>query len=448
MKKTFFRILTISLLFSTAFPLAAADGSIEATSQVNWITKKFVSSISLDTKKAEIQMPSGKKKASASIKTKMPQLIQNPLLYLFKDNESYLAHSVIDGELSSDQITDYIMSGYKTPDVFTSNLNYLHTTNTLNINEIGSYLVYHKMAYSPVRPIDDVPSRPYSGIIIDARGKNKVHGEFVSDNTYPCFFPVLWDENMNVIYEKSAADPEVIINNGMVGYHYSDDKNLYRDRIGSNPLYIKAKQVYGRNRTDPVIARKDALKILTVPENVKLLNEGKIVILLDKENLIYNVAVPEKDESYYVKFKTIKQYVISNSIPDVEVSSGPDGIVFSVNLNFYPDSPELLDSERGRIHMIADQLKNLLLDDGYTILVEGHTADVGKPVGQLNLSIERTETVMNALIDEGIERSLFTYKGYGGTMPIATNLTPEGRAENRRVNIIARPRQTYIQIDW
>ena len=90
----------------------------------------------------------------------------------------------------------------------------------------------------------------------------------------------------------------------------------------------------------------------------------------------------------------------------------------------------------------------MLVNDGYTILIEGHTADVGKPVGQLNLSIERTRTVMNALIEEGLDEKLFTYKGYGGTMPVATNQTEEGRAQNRRVDITARPRATYIQRDW
>ena len=108
----------------------------------------------------------------------------------------------------------------------------------------------------------------------------------------------------------------------------------------------------------------------------------------------------------------------------------------------------MLPQEKVRIEAIANQLKTLLIDDGYTILVEGHTADVGKPVGQLNLSIERTRTVMNALIGQGIEESLFSYKGYGGTDPIADNDSEEGRAQNRRVYITARPRATYIQRDW
>ena len=93
-------------------------------------------------------------------------------------------------------------------------------------------------------------------------------------------------------------------------------------------------------------------------------------------------------------------------------------------------------------------LEEIIQNDEFTILVEGHTADLGKPVGQMNLSIERTRTVMNALIQEGIPEKLFTYKGYGATKPIADNKTEEGRAQNRRVDITARPKATYIQRDW
>ena len=53
--------------------------------------------------------------------------------------------------------------------------------------------------------------------------------------------------------------------------------------------------------------------------------------------------------------------------------------------------------------------------------------------------------VVSELVKNGLPRSIFSYKGYGGTKPVASNATPEGRALNRRVIITARPKATYIQ---
>ncbi|MCR4631343.1 MAG: OmpA family protein [Treponema sp.] len=441
-------IFSIGLLSLLTFSAGAKEPSVEAVSSINWITRDFTTDITMDTLKAGLEMPSGKKTASQQIKAKMPPLIQGPLLSLFENSEKNLSDMVIDNELTLDQIYHFIMGGYKTPDVFTQDLKYLKTKNTVNTNSLTRQLVRHNHPYNPEKPIDIVPSRQYSGIIIDARDALPVHGEYVKSETYPCFFPKIWDEDMETVYERNQVSPEVIKEKDMVAYHYSDDTTLYEDRVGGDPLYIKATQVFGRNRTDPVIKHKDALKIFTVPGNVELMRQGKVVILLNKENLIYKISIPEKQPSYYVQYNSIKQYFYENKVPDVTVTDSIDGIKFFVDLKFYPDSPELLPSEKTRIEAIALNLKNLLVDDGYTILIEGHTADVGKPVGQLNLSIERTRTVMNALINEGIDESLFSYKGFGGTMPIADNETEQGRAQNRRVEITARPRQTYIQRDW
>lgn len=445
LKKRLAALLSFSMLISLAF---AAETTVEAVNSINWITREFKTNISLDTKKANLQMPSGKKTASNNIIQKMPPLTQPALLSIYEDSNKNLSDMVIEQKLSLDQVYDFIMGGYKTPDVFSQDIKYLKTTNTLNINDIGKLLVNHKRSYNPEKPIEYTASRAYTGIIIDARGSYQVHGEYVKSEIYPCIFPQIWDDQMNRVFEKNLVDPAVVVKEGLVKYHYSEDNKAYEDKVGSDPLYIRATQVYGRNRCDPIIKHKDALKILTVPENVKLLQEGKIVILLDKQNLIYDIKVPEKTQAYYYKYNAVKQYFYENKVPGITVSDSIDGILFSVDLKFYPDSAELLPSESVRIELIAENLKNILMDDGYTILVEGHTADVGKPVGQLNLSIERTRTVMNALIDEGLDKGIFTYKGYGGTMPIASNATEEGRAQNRRVDITARPRATYIQRDW
>lgn len=442
MKKT-----SIFLLFIFICSVSFSQ-TIESISEIDWTTKTFTSNITLDTVKAEIKMPSGKKTASTQIKAKTPELIQRPLLTLFVNNNECLGDEIIKNNITLDHIAQIIEDGKTTPEVFTHDTKQLKTTNTLDVNSISSLLIKNKNGYKPETPIEDIPSRAYSGIIIDARGSIPVHGEYVSSEVFPSFFPTVWDEEMNIIYEKNIVNASTSIARGIVKYDYQDDFRRFEDIIGYDALYIRATQVYGRNRTDPIIKKSDALKILTVPENVDLLNQGKVVILLDKKNLIYKVTAPEKDKEYYVKYNTVKQYMYENKVDDIIVNDSLNGILFSVDLKFYPDSDQLLPGEEKRIQKIAEMLSEIIRDNSYTVLVEGHTADVGKPVGQLNLSIERTRTVMNALINEGLEKSLFTYKGYGGTRPVATNSTEEGRAQNRRVDITARPRATYIQRDW
>ena len=102
------------------------------------------------------------------------------------------------------------------------------------------------------------------------------------------------------------------------------------------------------------------------------------------------------------------------------------------NLNFKPDSAELLPGENERLDQIAQVLKEV---PDQMFLVEGHTASVGYEKGEMKLSVERANSVANALIQRGIPREKFICKGSGGTKPIADNSTSEGKAKNRRVEI-------------
>lgn len=443
-----------SILFFSLFFLHAEGNyvskstAVSSVSRVNWITKEFVSDISLDIKDAGLQMPSGKTAAISIIRQRLPSLLKSSLLSLYVDSMSYLGDFVEEENITLEQISKIVEDAHRTPALFSSDGKNLNTTNTIVLDTISKELVKHKYPYMVEAPLDIVSTREYSGIIIDCRGSLPVHGEYTKSECYPCFFPEIWDENMELVFEKNMVNRDVARNQGINAYHYSDDFSLFEDRVGVDPLYIKAFKVYGRNRSDPVIRRSDAWKITSLEANKKLIQDGKVVILLDKENLIYNVSVPDKDPSYYASFRTVKKYMYENKVPDVTVKESLQGILFSVDLKFVPDSPELLPEEHHRIRKIAEMLVEIISDNSFTILVEGHTADLGKPVGQMNLSIERTRTVMQALVNEGVPESLFTYKGYGATRPVATNNTEEGRAQNRRVDITARPRATYIQRDW
>lgn len=449
MNTLFLRTIVSGLLFSlAAVPLSAQQTTMTSSSTVNWITKQFISTVTLDTKKAGLELPSGRNAASGRMQMKLPILIKDPLLSLYVDNNSQLGDFVLDKTLSPEQITDIIENGQMTPDVFNDDGTTLSSVNTVNMNEIGRLFIKQRYPYTPAEPINTISSRPYSGIIIDARGKLPVQGEYVTSSVSPCFFPEIWNEGMDLIYERNMMENEAAKKNGIVLYNFSDNESTYADRIGTDPLYIRAYKVYGRNRTDPVIHTDDALRILSVPQNRELLKKGKVVILLDKDELIHNAAAPQKDNAYYVAYAAVKQYFYENKVPGIKIADGTNGIQFSIDLKFEPDSPKLLPSEQPRIDVIAEKLQELIKNNEFTILVEGYTADVGKPAGQMNLSIERTQTVIRALIAKGIPEGLFTYKGYGGTNPIASNETEEGRKQNRRVDITARPKATYIQRDW
>ncbi len=69
------------------------------------------------------------------------------------------------------------------------------------------------------------------------------------------------------------------------------------------------------------------------------------------------------------------------------------------------------------------------------IEVRGYTDATGSERGNLNLSQQRAEKVAQALQDRGIPASHLSVAGYGHAKPLASNLTPEGRQKNRRVEI-------------
>jgi len=393
-------------------------------------------------------MPDGKNTASRRIEFKLPALIKDPFLSLYVDSDTQLGDLVLDDTLTLEQIIKIIEKGEKKPYVFGTDGITLNTKNTVDMLEIVRLLFKQQYPYTPREPIDIISSRPYTGIIIDARGSLPVQGEYISSIVSPCFFPEIWNEDMDLIFERDMVEQQKVNEYGIVHYDYSDDRSRYENLIGTDPLFIKAEKVYGKNRTDPVIKTDEALRILTVPENKDLLKQGKVVILLNKEQLIHDVSVPQRDNSYYAAYNTVKNYFFEDKVPDVTIQDTINGILFSVDLKFKPDSPELLSTEKPRITKIAEALKKIIADNEFSILVEGHTADIGKPVGQKNLSIERTRTVMKALIADGLPESLFSYYGYGATRPVASNTTESGRAQNRRVDITARPKATYIQRDW
>lgn len=126
--------------------------------------------------------------------------------------------------------------------------------------------------------------------------------------------------------------------------------------------------------------------------------------------------------------------VPAGDLPDIEVSSRPEGVALTINnLRFKADSANLLPGESSRLDSLARALAAI---PDRSFLVVGHTADVGRPEGEKSLSLERAKAVVDGLSARGIDAGRFLYEGRGGTEPVAPNTAEDGRAKNRRVEIL------------
>ena len=70
------------------------------------------------------------------------------------------------------------------------------------------------------------------------------------------------------------------------------------------------------------------------------------------------------------------------------------------------------------------------------LLIEGYTDSVGSDSYNQDLSDRRAQAVRDALVQRGVDSSRITARGYGKAHPVADNASPEGRAMNRRVEIV------------
>jgi len=98
-------------------------------------------------------------------------------------------------------------------------------------------------------------------------------------------------------------------------------------------------------------------------------------------------------------------------------------------------SAEITEQGRAILEKNREESRELLSRASY-IEVVGHTDDVGDNAYNMNLSMMRAKAVKSLLVELGLNPHKIVAVGVGKNYPIADNNTPEGRAENRRVEIL------------
>jgi OOP family OmpA-OmpF porin len=201
---------------------------------------------------------------------------------------------------------------------------------------------------------------------------------------------------------------------------------------GLENQYLSSKQ----EDRERYVGQPASFRILADGNNLKVYVDEKRLANLPKASFGRAKAITIKldgrdDEDNAVYLTRIRVAESQKSIYDALASTGrwtTQGILFDTGKsNVKPESTPTL-------KQIAATLKQ---HPELKIEVQGHTDNVGKPDANLKLSQDRADAVKQALTTEyGVNAGQLSAKGYGDTKPASENKTPEGRANNRRVELV------------
>ncbi|MBK7227386.1 MAG: OmpA family protein [Ignavibacteriales bacterium] len=196
---------------------------------------------------------------------------------------------------------------------------------------------------------------------------------------------------------------------------------------------------------------KSPLQIMKNYENAVVKNGGKMVFknTSTDSDLEATYHLVSKDKEYWVKIdhfagngidveafqlsvlemEAMKQEIQANEMLE---AINKDGFI-ALYINFETGKSDIKSESQPIVDQIIEMLKQ---NPDLKVSVEGHTDNVGSDKSNKTLSENRAKSVMNALINGGIEKSRLSSKGWGSTKPVGDNSTEDGRFKNRRVEIV------------
>lgn len=255
-----------------------------------------------------------------------------------------------------------------------------------------------------------------------------------------------WSKPLNIGYPINSYKDEqgLVVDASGKNAYYSSDRpgskgmdiysfELHKDARPTSVSYIKGKVMDG-DSGQPLCAKVELIDL----DNSKSVINGEscwekgeflMCLPLGKE---YAFTVSKEGYLFYSQNFQLKEkmgfidpYILEIKLKKIEIG----GSVVLRNIFFNTGSYELQPQSKIELQRLID-----FLIDNKTLFIEleGHTDNVGGELMNQKLSEDRAKEVYNYLVNKGIEKERLVFRGYGYSMPISSNETPEGRALNRR----------------
>jgi hypothetical protein len=290
-KKTVAAVMLFVLGGAGAF---AENGNLQAKSETDWANGKLRLQITVRLDLDRLQFPEARRAAEKQAEEGRGDLFLDAFSGVTLDSSETVGQFLADSDkiLFQRRVVDALpalcAAGVKAVSVVSDDFKSVSVVYEYSFYGAGGLLAPFVAQDQPL-PLPAMPgyyaTRPFSGLVIDARGQIAGFGKNTKVSCKPALFPRIFylsaRQTIEPVLDMTMADPRAIRKWGMVGYARSADKGAYAPRAGSDPLAVVAFAVYGTNDTDLVISEDAARLLLSNEENRELLRQGKIVVIID-----------------------------------------------------------------------------------------------------------------------------------------------------------------------
>lgn len=171
-------------------------------------------------------------------------------------------------------------------------------------------------------------------------------------------------------------------------------------------------------------------------------NKRSLKIYLDQHRLLNMPVVDGKPTGLTIEGNHYNSEARKMLVKNIRIAEGgkdlysrveTEGKIVTHGITFDVNKATIRPESMGTINQIVKLLKE---KSELNFSIEGHTDSDGDEASNQKLSLARAESVKKAFTDLGIEASRLSTKGFGETKPLGSNDSPEGKANNRRVEFV------------
>jgi outer membrane protein OmpA-like peptidoglycan-associated protein len=250
------------------------------------------------------------------------------------------------------------------------------------------------------------------------------------------------ERDLAYLADRQARIAMTEANVAVISETFQEDQQRYQQELERSALDHQSEQAnteaqLAQVRSELATVRAElAQRGQSADQNAQLLRERERALALREQQLMAAIAAYADAEQ-----RAQQALAALEELASVRQQNGETIVTISGEVLFEYNQAELRSTARQRLLAVAEALR---ANPNAEIVIEGHTDAVGSDSFNEQLSQRRADAVRRFLVSEGIEAHRVRAIGRGEDEPIAENETPDGRANNRRVEIHFRPEEARI----